>query len=140
MLAGLLWKPWLRGVMVTKRKKANGRNRIVRRVILGGFFVLNVRATTLGEGLSTPVVNILVKWAKSFWMDSGDFFSKLCALACLSAVQSVFDFNLELATFFNKYGCRLSLVPTNQSCPLVSQRKKRFFFIRQRPKRFILWY
>ena len=135
-----MWKPWIRGGFVLKRKRTTARARLVVRVVYTSIVVL--ASSALGDRRPTAASTLatLLKWSRIFWLDYRDPYSRLCALACLSLLQTAFKFNLELASFFVTFSSvafsgALSLVSAS-----ASQRRKRFFFVRQRPKRFVLWY
>ena len=135
-----MWKPWLRRNSVHRRRKANRRKLLVYKIIFNGFVLLANPALGLNTTSSAPTINMLCKWSKILWFSSKSYYSRLCALMSLSLVQSMLGLNLELFYFFNKFTQRLNVIQIRLSTSLVTQRKKRFFFIKQQPKRYVLWY
>jgi hypothetical protein len=140
MLAGLLWKPWVQGGSVLKRKRANTRVSLVVRVLSVSFKLLGDQAFGLTSHTSTPMIGVLVRWAHVLWSTIRGLWGRLCALMCLSLVQEVLQFNHELVNFFQRYWVGKRDLTLGLGTALIPSRKKRFLFVKQRPKRFLLWY
>jgi len=140
MFAGLLWKPWSSGIAIIRRKKTHKRKQLVAKVTWDSLFLYSQKSVVLGDDLAAPLINVLLKWSKQFWATSSNFIFKLCSLACMSLVQDMFRFNFELAAFFKKYWLFSSSHQSHLSVAALASRRKRFFFVRQKPKRFLLWY
>jgi hypothetical protein len=140
MFAGLLWKPWLRGHFVSKRRRVNRRAGLVHRVIVGGFALLSSQSKLgLYSSSSTPLVNVLLKWSRSLWFGQRKTYGRLVSLVGFCVIQSILGFNAELEKHLNVYLHSITLSRTPLGVSLLPQRKKRFFFVNQQPKRFVLW-
>ncbi len=108
---------------------------------MGGFDLLSTQYTVgLCLNVSTPILNILLKWSKLFWLKSCDYYSRLSALACFCIIQNILNLSLELKHFFSSYLRCVNLSKVELGAPLFSSRRKRFFFVNQQPKRYVLWY
>jgi len=88
---------------------------------------------------ATPLLNLLLKWSRFLWFSAKTNYARLVALISLCVIQEMLGFSSELAKFFGAYLCRLPTSHIFLGAPLLSQRKKRFFFVSQQPKRYVLW-
>jgi len=140
MFAGLLWKPWLRGHFASKRRRVNRRVGLIHRVIVGGFGLLSSQ-TKLGlySNSATSLVSMLLRWSRYLWFRRRETYGRVVSLICFCVVQSILGFSAELEKHLNAYLRVVALPHTPLSTLLSPQRKKRFFFVNQQPKRFVLW-
>ena len=122
------------------RKRANTRRALVLRVMFVSLYSLGDGLRGLASREATPMIGVLLRWSRVLWQSPQHVYARTCALMSLSLVQSALKFNLELAEFFKAYSCAQASRGLGLVATLTPQRKKRFFFVKHRPKRFILWY